>query len=50
MTGVDSRYFQTPAGAEAATLGTYAGLRNMYGGEAEIRLYMIGTDTWEKGR
>jgi len=49
VTGVDARYFQTPAGAEAATLGTYAALRNFYGGEAEVRLYMIGTDSWEKG-
>jgi hypothetical protein len=49
VTGVTSSYFQTPAGAEAATLGTYAGLRGVYGGESEIRLFMIGTDSWEKG-
>jgi hypothetical protein len=49
VTGVTSSYFQTAAGAEAATLGTYSGLRGIYGGEAEIRLYMIGTDSWEKG-
>ena len=49
VTGVTSNYFETPAGAEAATLGTYAGLRGIYGGEAEIRLFMIGTDSWEKG-
>lgn len=49
VTGVTSAYFQTPAGAEAATLGSYAGLRGIYGGENEIRLFMIGTDSWEKG-
>jgi len=49
ITGVTAGYFQTPAGAEAATLGTYAGLRGIYGGEAEIRLFMVGTDSWEKG-
>src|SRR5262245_28392632 len=49
VTGVTSGYFQTQAGAEAATLGTYAGLRGIYGGEAEIRLFMVGTDSWEKG-
>src|SRR4029079_920903 len=49
VTGVTSAYFQTPAGAEAATLGTYAGLRGIYGGENEIRLFMVGTDSWEKG-
>jgi starch-binding outer membrane protein, SusD/RagB family len=49
VTGVTSGYFETPAGAEAATLGTYAGLRGIYGGEAEIRLFMVGTDSWEKG-
>ena len=49
VTGVTAGYFETPAGAEAATLGTYAGLRGIYGGEAEIRLFMVGTDSWEKG-
>lgn len=49
VTGVDSRYFQTPAGAEAATLGTYAALRNFYGGEGETRMWQAGTDSWEKG-
>jgi hypothetical protein len=49
VTGVTASYFQTPAGAEAATLGTYSGLRGIYGGEAEVRLFMIGTDSWEKG-
>ena len=27
----------------------YAGLRGIYGGENEIRLFMLGTDSWEKG-
>ena len=49
VTGVTSGYFTTPAGAEAATLGTYAGLRGIYGGENETRLFMLGTDSWEKG-
>src|SRR5215467_10864387 len=49
VTGVTAGYFTTPAGAEAATLGTYAGLRGIYGGENEIRLFMVGTDSWEKG-
>lgn len=49
VTGVTAGYFETAAGAEAATLGSYAGLRGIYGGEAEIRLFMIGTDSWEKG-
>jgi len=49
VTGVTAGYFETPAGAEAATLGSYAGLRGIYGGENEIRLFMVGTDSWEKG-
>jgi starch-binding outer membrane protein, SusD/RagB family len=49
VTGVTSGYFVTAAGAEAATLGTYAGLRASYGGENETRLFMLGTDSWEKG-
>jgi starch-binding outer membrane protein, SusD/RagB family len=49
VTGVTSGYFSTAAGAEAATLGTYAGLRGVYGGENETRLFMLGTDSWEKG-
>jgi hypothetical protein len=49
VTGVTSGYFSTAAGAEAATLGTYAGLRSSYGGENETRLFMLGTDSWEKG-
>jgi len=49
VTGVTAGYFETQAGAEAATLGSYAGLRGIYGGENEIRLFMVGTDSWEKG-
>lgn len=49
VTGVDASYFQTVAGANAATTGTYAGLRNIYGGEAEVRMRMVGTDSWESG-
>jgi hypothetical protein len=49
VTGVTSGYFDTPAGAEAATLGTYSGLRGVYAGENEVRLFMLGTDSWEKG-
>jgi hypothetical protein len=49
VTGVTAGYFGTAAGAEAATLGSYAGLRGIYGGEGEVRLFMIGTDSWEKG-
>src|SRR3954464_14178254 len=49
VTGVTAAYYGTPAGAEAATLGSYAGLRGIYGGEAEVRMFMLGTDSWEKG-
>jgi hypothetical protein len=49
VTGVTAGYSETPAGAAAAALGTYAGLRGIYGGEAETRLFMVGTDSWEKG-
>jgi starch-binding outer membrane protein, SusD/RagB family len=49
VTGVDANYFQTTAGANAAVLGTYAQLRNLYGGESEILMTMVGTDSWEKG-
>lgn len=49
VTGVDATYFQTPAGANAAVLGTYAQLRNLYGGESEVLTTMVGTDSWEKG-
>ena len=49
VTGVASDYFTTPAGANAAVIGTYAQLRGIYGGEQEIRTTMVGTDSWEKG-
>jgi hypothetical protein len=49
VTGVDATYFQTAAGANAAVLGTYAQLRGWYGGETEVLMGMVGTDSWEKG-
>ena len=49
VTGVDASYFQSVAGANAATTGTYAFLRNIYGGETEVIMTMVGTDSWEKG-
>jgi hypothetical protein len=49
VTGVDATYFQTVAGANAATTGTYAFLRGIYGGEPEVLMTMVGTDSWEKG-
>ncbi len=49
VTGVDATYFQTVAGANAATIGTYAFLRSIYGGEIEVLMTMVGTDSWEKG-
>jgi hypothetical protein len=49
VTGVASDYFQTAAGANAAVTGTYSQLRAFYGGEAEVLLRMLGTDSWEKG-
>lgn len=49
VTGVASDYFQTAAGANAAVTGTYSQLRGFYGGEAEVLMRMLGTDSWEKG-
>ena len=49
VTGVDATYFQTTAGANAAAIGTYSWLRSFYGGEQEIRMTQVGTDSWEKG-
>ena len=49
VTGVASDYFQTAAGANAAVTGTYSQLRGFYGGEAEVLMRMVGTDSWEKG-
>jgi hypothetical protein len=49
VTGVAAGYFQTTAGANAAVTGTYAQLRAFYGGEQEIRMTMVGTDSWDKG-
>src|SRR5438045_3803239 len=49
VTGVASEYFQSEAGANAAVLGTYAFLRSFYGGEFEVLMTDVGTDSWEKG-
>ena len=49
VTGVDASYFQTTAGANAAAIGTYSWLRSFYGGEFEVLMTMVGTDSWEKG-
>ncbi len=49
VTGVAADYFQTTAGANAATVGTYSWLRSFYGGEFEVLMTMVGTDSWEKG-
>src|SRR5689334_13594255 len=49
VTGVASDYFQTTSGANAAVTGTYSQLRAYYGGEQEVLMRMVGTDSWEKG-
>jgi hypothetical protein len=49
VTGVDATYFGTAPGANAASTGTYSFLRSLYGGELEILMTMVGTDSWEKG-
>jgi starch-binding outer membrane protein, SusD/RagB family len=49
VTGVSSEYFGTVAGANAAVTGTYSQLRGFYGGETEVLMRMVGTDSWEKG-
>ena len=49
VTGVASDYFKTTAGANAAVTGTYSQLRAYYGGEQEVLMRMVGTDSWEKG-
>src|SRR6184192_2036192 len=49
VTGVASDFFQSEAGANAAALGTYAYLRAFYGGEFEVLMTEVGTDSWEKG-
>lgn len=49
VTGVDAAYFQSTAGANAAAIGTYSWLRSFYGGEFEVLMTMVGTDSWEKG-
>jgi hypothetical protein len=49
ITGVSAEYLQTAAGANAATVGAYTRLKDFYGGESEILMSMVGTDSWEKG-
>ncbi len=49
ITGVSADYFQTAAGANAATVGAYARLKDFYGQAPEIEMSMAGTDTWEAG-
>jgi hypothetical protein len=49
ITGVAADYYQTAAGANAATVGAYIRLRDFYGQESEVLMAMLGTDSWEKG-
>ena len=49
ITGLASDYFQTAAGANAATVGAYTRLKDFYGQESEVLMGMLGTDSWEKG-
>lgn len=49
ITGVAAGYYQTAAGANAATVGAYIRLRDFYGQESEVLVAMLGTDSWEKG-
>ena len=49
ITGVAADYYGTAAGANAATVGAYTRLKDFYGGESEILMGMVGTDSWERG-
>jgi len=49
VTGVSSDYFKTSSGANAAVTGAYAQMRGVYGGEFEVLMTQVGTDSWEKG-
>jgi hypothetical protein len=49
ITGVAADYYQTAAGANAATVGAYIRLKDFYGQESEVLMGMVGTDSWEKG-
>jgi hypothetical protein len=46
--GVTAGYFERSR-RRGGNARHYAGLRGIYGGEDEIRLFMLGTDSWEKG-
>lgn len=49
VSGVTGEYFATPEGADAATSGAYARLRDYYGQQQEIYLGWAGTDVWKRG-
>jgi hypothetical protein len=49
VSGVTGEYFGTPEGADAATSGSYARLRDYYGQQQEIYLGWAGTDVWRRG-
>jgi starch-binding outer membrane protein, SusD/RagB family len=49
ITGVAADYYGTAAGANAATVGAYTRLKDFYGGESEVLMGMVGTDSWERG-
>ncbi|HEX5869519.1 MAG TPA: RagB/SusD family nutrient uptake outer membrane protein [Longimicrobium sp.] len=49
VSGVTGEYFSTPEGADAATSGAYARLRDYYGQQQEIYLGWAGTDVWRRG-
>jgi len=49
VSGVTGEYFGTPEGADAATSGAYARLRDHYGQQQEIYLGWAGTDVWRRG-
>jgi hypothetical protein len=50
VSGVTGEYFGTPEGADAATSGAYARLRDHYGQQQEIYLGWAGTDVWRRGQ
>jgi starch-binding outer membrane protein, SusD/RagB family len=49
ITGVAADYYETAAGANAATVGAYIRLKDFYGQESEVLMAQLGTDSWEKG-
>src|SRR5688572_2154082 len=49
ITGVAADYYGTAAGANAATVGAYTRLKDLYGQESEVLMAMVGTDSWERG-